>query len=211
MKKIERHSGRGELFIVSAPSGAGKTTICRKLMKIVPRLKHSVSYTTRAPREGEVNNVHYTFISEKKFKSMIARGEFAEWAVVHGNLYGTSVKRLKELNSKGYDIILDVDTQGAAQMRRVFREAVFIFILPPSMRILEKRLRSRMSESEAEVKIRLERAMGEILNYKNYDYIIINDDLKKAVKEMVSIITAGRLRTSRVNSPIIKNINSKGG
>jgi guanylate kinase len=184
----------GELFIVSAPSGTGKTTLCRKLSSIVPRLKHSVSYTTRLPRKGEINNVHYTFVSEKKFKTMINKGEFAEWAVVHGNLYGTSIKRLIELNRKGYDIILDIDTQGARQMKRRFKDAVYIFVLPPSMKVLEKRLKSRMSESVHEIRKRLEKAKEEILNYKNYDYVIINDRLKKAVKELESIVIARRLR-----------------
>ena len=132
---------KGKLFIVSAPSGAGKTTMCRKLSAVVPCLKHSVSCTTRAPRKGEVRNVHYTFISKEKFRTMIKKEEFAEWAVVHGNLYGTPAKRLIQITKKGYDIILDIDTQGAMQMRRRFKDAVYIFILPPSMKILEKRLR----------------------------------------------------------------------
>jgi len=185
----------GELFIVSAPSGTGKTTLCRKLSAIVPYLKHSVSYTTRLPRKGEINDIHYTFISEKKFKAMINSGEFTEWAVVHGNLYGTSIKRLIELNRRGYDVILDIDTQGARQMKRRFKDAVYIFILPPSIKVLEKRLKSRMSESAQEIRRRIEKAKEEILNYKNYDYVIINDELKKAVKELESIIIARRLRT----------------
>jgi guanylate kinase len=188
----------GELFIVSAPSGAGKTTLCRKLSAIVPYLKHSVSYTTRPPRKGEIDNVHYTFISEKKFKAMISKGEFAEWAVVHGNLYGTSIKRLIELNKKGYDIILDIDTQGARQMKRRFKDAVYIFILPPSIKVLEKRLKSRMSEPAREIRKRLEKAKEEILNYKDYDYVIINDKLKRAVRKLESIIIARRLRTNKI-------------
>jgi len=189
--------GKRELFIVSAPSGAGKTTLCHKVSTVVPNLKHSVSYTTRAPRKGEINNVHYTFVSEKKFKSMINRGEFAEWAVVHGNLYGTSIKKLKVLSKKGYDIILDIDTQGARQMRRRFKDAVYIFVLPPSIKVLKERLRLRMSESLREIRRRIKRAKEEILNCKNYDYVIINDDLKKAVRDLESIIIARRLRTNK--------------
>lgn len=197
-------SRQGELFIVSAPSGAGKTTLCQKLSTIVPYLRHSISYTTRHPRKGEINNVHYTFISEKKFKTMINKGEFAEWAVVHGNLYGTSIKKLRELSKKGCDIILDIDTQGAKQMKQIFKDAVYIFVLPPSIRILKKRLKSRMSESAQEIKKRLEKAKEEIVNYKDYDYVVINDDFKKAVRELESIIIARRLRTDRVNTSIIK-------
>jgi len=197
-------AGKGELFIVSAPSGAGKTTLCLKLSSIVPRIKHSISFTTRVSRKGEINNVHYTFISKEKFKNMINKGEFAEWAVVHGNLYGTSIKRLLEINAKGYDIILDIDTQGAAQMNRRFKDAVYIFIFPPSMKILEKRLRSRMSELNQEIKKRLAKAKEEIANYKNYDYIVINDDFKKALKDLESIIIARRLRRTRVDSRLLK-------
>lgn len=198
--------GKRELFIISAPSGAGKTTLCQKLRAIVPRLKHSVSYTTRPPRKGEINNIHYTFISKKKFKSMINKGEFAEWAVVHGNLYGTSTKRLSEISKRGYDIILDIDTQGAIQIKRRFKNAVYIFILPPSMKILEKRLRTRMSELTQEIKNRLQKAKEEIVDYKNYDYIIINDNLKKALRELGSIVIARRLMAHKVNSKWIEKL-----
>ncbi len=194
--------GKGELFIISAPSGTGKTTLCQKLSAIVPRLKHSISYTTRPPRKGEINNVHYTFVSKKKFRAMINKGEFTEWAVVHGNLYGTSTKRLLEISKRGYDIILDIDTQGAMQMKRRFKNGIYIFILPPSMKILEKRLRARMSELTQEIKNRLEKAKEEIVNYKNYDYIVINDNLKKALRELESIVIARRLRTAKVKLKI---------
>ena len=197
-KGPREYQREGELFIVSAPSGAGKTTLCQKLSAVVPRLKHSISYTTRPPRKGEINNVHYTFVSKKKFKAMINKGEFAEWAVVHGNLYGTSIKRLSEIHSRGYDIILDIDTQGAVQMKRKFGNAVYIFILPPSMKILEKRLRSRMSESSKEIKRRLEKAKEEVANYMNYDYIVVNDTFKKALRDLESIVIARRLRTVKV-------------
>ncbi len=196
--------GKEELFIISAPSGAGKTTLCRKLVDLMPGLKHSVSYTTRPRRKGEINNIHYTFISEKKFKSMIMKREFAEWAVVHGNLYGTSIKRLKELMKRGYDIILDIDVQGAMQMKRRVKDAVYIFILPPSMKILEKRLKARMSDSADEIKKRLLKAKEEILHYSNYDYVIINDNLGKAVRELEGIILSRRLRIRRFDPAWIK-------
>lgn len=184
----------GKLFIVSAPSGAGKTTLCKAIAKITPDIKHSVSYTTRPPRKGEINNVHYTFVSEKKFKAMIDKDEFAEWAVVYGNLYGTSMKRLKEITKKGYDIILDIDTHGAVQMRRKFKGAVFIFVLPPSLQVLKQRLTARMSEPAKELKKRINRIKEEIACCKNYDYVIINDKLKKAIKELEGIVIAERLR-----------------
>ncbi len=193
-----------ELFIVSAPSGTGKTTLCRKLTVSVPRLIHSVSYTTRVPRKDEIRNVHYTFISNKRFMTMVNKGEFAEWAVVHGNLYGTSIKRLLKMSKRGYDIILDVDTQGAKQIKRIFKNAVSIFILPPSMKVLEQRLRGRKSDLTQEIKNRLKRAKDEIADYKCYDYIIINDKLNRAFRELESIVIAIRLRTENINTKIIK-------
>ena len=204
VKNPRKRNAEGELYIISAPSGVGKTTLCQKLIKTVPRLKHSVSYTTRSPRKEEINNVHYTFISKNKFKAMINRGEFAEWAVVHGNLYGTSAKRLKEKIKKGYDIILDIDTQGAMQMRRRVQNASYIFVLPPSMKILKKRLHGRMSESSAEIKNRLKKSKDEIASYKNYDYIVVNDDFKKALRDLEFIVMSKRLMTNKVSPGWIK-------
>lgn len=188
----------GRLFIISAPSGSGKTTLCEKIIKLIPNLKLSISYTTRQPRKREINNAHYTFINEKKFKAMIDKGEFAEWARVHGNLYGTSLKRLDEIRKSGYDIILDIDVRGAIQIKRKFRNAVYIFVLPPSMDELERRLRKRMSESDNEIKKRINRAKEEISYYKSYDYVIINSSIKKALRELETIITAERLKTKEV-------------
>jgi len=186
-----------KMFVVSAPSGAGKTTLCQKLSEIVPNLKHSISYTTRPPRKREINNIHYTFVSKKKFKAMIQRGEFVEWAVVHGNLYGTSKRRLEELAKNGCDIVLDIDTSGAAQIRSKFKDAVYIFILPPSLEVLRERLRGRMTESDEEIKRRINRAKEEIADYRNYNYVIINNEFKKALRELESIIIAERLRTDK--------------
>ena len=203
-KNSWKRNAEGELYIISAPSGAGKSTLCQKLIKTVPRLKLSVSYTTRSPRKGEINNVHYTFVSKNKFKEMINRGEFAEWAVVHGNLYGTSSKRLREEIKKGYDIILDIDTQGAMQMRRSVQNATYIFLLPPSMKILKKRLHNRMSESSEEINKRLKKAKDEIASYKNYDYIVVNNDLKKALRDLEFIVMSKRLMTNRTSPGWIK-------
>lgn len=185
---------RGKLFIVSAPSGAGKTTLCHALSRILKNIKHSVSYTTRSPRRGEINNVHYTFVTKNKFKEMIRKGVFAEWAVVHCNLYGTSVKRLQSLIKAGYDIILDIDTHGAHQMRRKFRDAVYIFILPPSFKALKDRLKGRMSEPDEEIRKRLKRAKEEIASHKDYDYVIINDKFSKALRALESIVIAEKHR-----------------
>ncbi len=190
----ESKKARGKLFIVSAPSGAGKTTLCHALSRILKGLKHSVSYTTRSPRKGEINNVHYTFVTKNKFKEMIGKGAFAEWAVVHGNLYGTSVRRLQSLMKAGYDIILDIDTHGAHQMRRKFRDAVYIFILPPSFKALKERLKGRMSEPDEEIKKRLKRAKEEIASHKDYDYVIINDKFSKAIRALESIVIAEKHR-----------------
>ncbi len=207
-----RPKRKGLLYIVSAPSGAGKTTLCKRLTEVVSGIKHSVSYTTRLPRRGEKNNVHYSFISELRFKRMIERGEFAEWAVVHGNLYGTSIKRLEKINREGYDIILDIDTHGAMQIRRKYRDSIGIFILPPSMSALKERLSRRMSESDDEIKRRLDRAKDEIADYKHYDYIVINDDFKQALRELESIIISTRLATSRFDHSFIERLTkNKGG
>jgi guanylate kinase len=205
-KTGDKTSAQGDIYVVSAPSGAGKTTLCRKLCASLPRLRHSVSHTTREPRKNEKNNVHYTFVSEETFRAMIKKGEFAEWAVVHGNLYGTSSRKLLQMRDRGHDVILDIDVQGAQQLRRSLKEAVYIFILPPSLKILEKRLRGRMSERPAELKERLGNAREEMKHYTAYDYIVINDELKKALREMESIIIAGRLRRAKVDSRLLKNL-----
>ncbi len=194
----------GTLFVISAPSGAGKTTLCRKLLRMIPGLKLSVSYTTRQPRKGETNNVDYTFISKSKFMSMIDKGAFAEWAMVHGNLYGTSLKRLKKLSTEGYDIIFDIDIHGAMQMKKSCENAVYIFILPPSISTLEKRLVNRKTDSKDMIARRLDNAKAEVAYYKNYDYIIVNDKLDKAYRELESIIIASRLSTSNLDFAWIK-------
>ncbi|MBI5025744.1 MAG: guanylate kinase [Nitrospirae bacterium] len=190
---------KGKLFIISAPSGAGKTTLCQELSRIVPNLKHSVSYTTRAARPGETNGAHYNFISERQFKKMVERGEFAEWAVVHGNLYGTAIADLEKMRKDGCDVILDIDTQGAAQIRRKFNDGIYIFILPPSISVLEERLKKRMSDSDLEIKRRLERAKEEITRYPEYDFIVINDEFDNALDKLKSIVIAKRIETKNID------------
>jgi len=205
--KKGRRSGekQGNLFVISAPSGAGKSSLCRMLLKNVDKLKMSVSFTTRSRRKGERNKIDYSFISERKFRGMIERSEFAEWAMVHGNLYGTSVKQIKELNNRGYDIILDIDVQGARQIKKKISDAIFIFILPPSMSVLKKRLTGRRTDSREQVAMRLGIAKKEISEYEGYDYVVINKDLDIAYKQLASIITSTRLKTSRFDDNIIKS------
>lgn len=200
------NQAEGTLFVISAPSGAGKTTLCGRLLKEVPNLKLSVSYTTRKPRQGEQNDVDYTFISRQAFMDMIDRGDFAEWATVHGNLYGTSLERLKRLNREGYDIILDIDTRGAMQLKKSYENAVYIFILPPSMQVLEERLVSRGTDPEEVIARRLDNARDEISYYKEYEYILVNDDLDRAYRDLESIVISSRLRISKINPEwIIEN------
>lgn len=205
-KKKSASEKKGDIFIVSAPSGAGKTTLCHALLKRIPKLRHSVSYTTRQPRKGEADKVHYHFVTKNRFMKMIENNEFAEWAMVHGNLYGTSIKKLEESNNQGYDIILDIDVQGAAQMRRKFKDALYIFILPPSGKALKERLSGRKSDSKEEINKRLERARDEMSSFNKYDYIIINDKLTDALKELESIVIASRLRTKRADLSRINKI-----
>lgn len=202
-----KHKERGTLFIVSAPSGTGKTTICKKISEMLDNLKSSVSFTTRKARQGEVDGEDYIFITEKRFRNMITKGEFVEWAEVHGNLYGTSRKGLEKIIASGRDVILDIDTQGARQIKKSYGNGVFIFILPPSMTELRKRLEKRMSNTREDRERRLKRAVEEIRAYKMYDYVIINDLLNCSLRKFESIILAERQRSAKKDSAWIeKNI-----
>ncbi|MBI4611857.1 MAG: guanylate kinase [Candidatus Rokubacteria bacterium] len=190
---------RGALIVVSAPSGAGKTTLCREVRSVVPDLAYSVSYTTRAPRPGEVDGSDFHFVSENVFREMMARGEFAEWAEVHGNLYGTSARTLEAAMAAGRDILLDIDTQGASQLRGRYSEAVLVFVVAPSMKDLELRLRERKSDAPGEIARRLARAREEIAAWREYDYLIVNQDLKETVEQLAAVIRAERCRTGRLS------------
>lgn len=190
---------RGTLLVVSAPSGAGKTTLCREVRSVVPDLAYSVSYTTRAPRPGEMEGVDFHFVSEALFREMMARNEFAEWAVVHGNLYGTSARTLEQALGAGRDILLDIDTQGARQLRSRYPEAVLIFVVAPSIKELDQRLRERRSDAPQDISRRLARAREEIASWREYDYLIVNRDLKEAVEQLAHIIHAERARTDRLS------------
>ncbi|HWI41145.1 MAG TPA: guanylate kinase [Verrucomicrobiae bacterium] len=188
----------GILFVISAPSGAGKTSLCRELIDNMPDLRHSVSYTTRSARAGEVHGRDYFFVSHQEFRRMVDAGEFAEWAEVHGNLYGTSLATLNEARLNGADLILDIDCQGAAKLRRSFSGGVYIFILPPDFQELRRRLTGRNLDAPEVIERRIANARGEILEAHRYDYIVVNDDFATAAAELRAVFLAERCRTHRV-------------
>lgn len=190
----------GQLFVVSAPSGAGKTSLCRALTDELDNMRHSVSYTTRQPRPGEIDGRDYHFVAIDRFREMIQAGDFAEWAEVHSNFYGTSRRVLDGMRAEGIDVILDIDTQGAKQIREKFQgQAVFIFIMPPSLEILEERLRNRKSDHESEIRKRMQRARDEMRDYVLYDYVVVNRDFSRALVEIRSIVIAERCRTRLID------------
>lgn len=188
----------GILYIVSAPSGAGKTSLCNELIDIFPDLRHSVSYTTRLPRPGERDGKDYFFVSRDEFEKMVAEGGFAEWAQVHGNFYGTAVRTLDENRSLGFNVILDIDCQGARQLKSRYGDAVYIFILPPDFDELRRRLEGRRSDSAEVIERRLRVAMDEVKESAWYDYLVVNDDFPRALDKLKSIIIAEQCRTERV-------------
>ncbi|HTO11358.1 MAG TPA: guanylate kinase [Candidatus Binatia bacterium] len=189
---------RGTLFVVSAPSGAGKTTLCREMRLRLSDLAYSVSVTTRPPRPGEIDGTDFRFVSEPQFRALLAGNEMAEWATVHGNLYGTPAAPLEAALRDGRDVLLDIDTQGAAQLRARYPDAVLVFVVAPSMGELEQRLRERRSDSEREITRRLQRAREEVMLWRRYDYLIVNRDVKEAMEQLASIIQAERCRVARL-------------
>ena len=196
---MQERKSKGCLFIISAPSGTGKTTLCRKLVSSIPNLHFSVSCTTRNPRPDEKDGTDYLFISRDVFQQMIDGGEFLEWAEVHGALYGTSKKKVRELLQAGIDVLLDIDTQGAAQIRKTKQEGVFIFILPPSLQTLKERLEMRMTDSKEQVEERLKKAVVEIKSYSQYDYVIINDTIEVAFRQLKAIVISQNMSTKVFN------------
>ena len=188
---------RGTLFVVSSPSGGGKGTIIEHVLECVENLSYSVSYTTRAPRLKEVDGREYFFISRETFQEMVAAGEFLEWACVHGNLYGTAKNQILAETAAGSDLILEVDVQGAASVRQFLMDSVSIFILPPSYEVLRERLIARGTDSPEELAVRLRNAPEELRQYSVFDYVIINDEVKRAVNQLASIIYAERARCMR--------------
>lgn len=188
----------GVLYVISAPSGAGKTTLCKEVIDIFPNLRHSVSYTTRPPRNGEVHGRDYFFVGKEEFSRMVDAGEFAEWAEVHGNLYGTSLATLKECRAEGIDLILDIDCQGARQLKGRFEGGVYIFVLPPSIEELRRRLDNRSSDSQEVIERRIQNAAGEINEARWYDYIIVNDKFSEALEQLKSVLIAEQCRSTRL-------------
>jgi guanylate kinase len=186
------------LFVISAPSGAGKTTVYHRVLESIPDLAYSISHTTRPPRYGEKDGVDYFFVSEDEFLRMRERGDFLEWALVHNNYYGTAKRQISDCLGSGKDILLDIDVQGARQVRDQLSEVILIFILPPSWEVLEERLGKRQSDDEEALKLRMANARNEVRAVREYDYIIINDDLDEAVRNFKAIVQAERCRRSRV-------------
>ena len=194
--------GTPAVFIISAPSGSGKSTLVARLLRDVPRLTFSVSYTTRKPRGLEHDGEDYVFTTRADFEARIANDEFLEFADVFGNYYGTHYGVLSAADAKGCDLVLDIDVQGAAQLKRKVPGAVSIFILPPSRKVLETRLRSRSEDSDAVITRRLRDAAREIENYRAYDYVLINDNLEESSLTLAGIVQAERVRRARVEEQI---------
>lgn len=190
----------GVIFILSAPSGAGKTTLIKRLMAIFPEIRPLVSYTTRICRSGEVPGRDYHFVAKKKFAAMRAGGRFAEWANVHGFLYGTPRQPLEQSIRRGRDVLLDIDVQGARRIKRQYPRAVSIFLLPPSWQELENRLALRGTDRRESIRQRLENARREIREIMRYDYLVVNREIQKALESLKSIVIAERLKISRVGT-----------
>jgi guanylate kinase len=184
----------GNLFIVSAPSGAGKTSLVNALLASVSGIKLSVSYTTRAPRPGEVDGREYHFVSRDTFLEMAQRGDFLESAEVYGNLYGTSQSWIEAEIAGGHDILLEIDWQGAAQVRKIFPDCIGVFILPPSLQALESRLKGRQQDSAEVIERRLQAARDDIAHVAEFDYVIINDKLDEAMQQLRAVVVAAGLR-----------------
>jgi guanylate kinase len=192
------NNSRGLLFIVSAPSGAGKTTLVERLVGQVPRLRMSRSYTSRAARDGEVDGVDYNFVSRERFESMVAAGDFLEWADVFGNLYGTSAVDTARVLEAGDDLVLVIDVQGARKVRALGLDTTAIFVMPPSFEVLERRLRNRSKDSGEAIQRRLLVARAEVLGFSEYDYVVINDDIGGAVDRLRSVVIGARLLLKRM-------------
>ncbi len=195
--QVNNSPTRGTLFVVSSPSGGGKGTLVRGVLEVVENLSYSVSYTTRGPRANEVNGREYFFVDVPAFEEMVAGGEFLEWACVHGNFYGTSKQQIAEKTAAGIDMILEVDVQGAASVRKLLMDSVSVFILPPSFAVLKERLCARGTDTPESLAVRLRNAPNELDQYSAFDYVIINDKVERAVRQLASIIYAERARCVR--------------
>lgn len=193
----EHTQGRGELIVLSGPSGVGKSTVIADLLRARPEIYFSVSFTTRSPRTGEVNGVNYHFVSREEFERMISAGELLEYAEYVGNYYGTSLKIIREKLESGTDVLLDIEVQGAAEVRSKCPDAVTIFIVPPSLDELSRRLHGRNTDAEDVIAHRLEKAKEECREIGNYDYVVVNHDISAASREIQTILDAERCRTHK--------------
>ncbi len=194
----------GLLIVISAPSGAGKTTLCNALTRRFPALQESISFTTRGPRPGETDGVNYHFVTVERFRQMVSDDAFAEWAEVHGNLYGTAVSTIEKAREEGIDILLDIDCQGAKSLKERGVKGVFVFVLPPSMEELRRRLESRSSDHPEVIERRIVRATEEIREARWYDYIVVNDRIEEAHELLAAIVTSSRAATSRMLGQVSK-------
>jgi guanylate kinase len=190
------------VFIISAPSGSGKSTLVHQLLKTVPDLAFSISYTTRPPRPAETNGVDYKFISRKDFEERLARSQFLEYAEVFGNYYGTNRETFEQATHQGKDLVLDIDVQGARQLKVAIPQAISIFVLPPSREVLEQRLRTRSQDSEEVIQRRLRGAAEEVQNYTQYDFVLINREIEESSARLASIVKAERLRKARMEEEV---------
>ena len=193
---------KGNLVIISSPSGGGKGTLIKEVLETVPNLGYSVSLTTRAPRFGEENGRHYQFVSKAEFQREVEEGGFLEYAEVHGNYYGTSLRQIEQILGEGRDVILEIDVQGAASVLDKIPEAVSIFILPPSFETLRARLISRATEGQNDLELRLRNSYGEVMQYTRFRYVIINDEVAVAARKLAAVIVAERQLKDRQSGPI---------
>lgn len=201
---------KGILFVLSGPSGSGKTTLAKHVVNTVDFVDFAISYTTRKQREGEEDGIDYKFIDEDTFRSMINGDQFAEWAEVHGNLYGTPLKEIDKVLDKGIDILLDIDVQGSSQIKSKYLNSVHIFLIPPDMKTLRDRLSKRNTENSSDLERRMNMAINEISRIKDYDYIILSDNIENSLRKLESIIESIRSQTKFMTHNIFKlyNINN---
>ncbi len=199
----------GTLFIVSAPSGTGKTSLVNALVRDTNHLKLSISHTTRQPRPKEIDGYNYHFITTSKFEQMEAAGVFMESAQVFGNNYGTSQDSVQKMLDEGHDVVLEIDWQGAEQIKSRFNDAISIFILPPSIKALQERLENRGQDSSDVIKTRMEKAIAELKHYHKADFLVVNDDFEEALKSLKAIVKSNRMTTAKqeiINGRLVKNL-----